>query len=94
MARAVVSHRLPRGMCLYYHVQDRTVNMPVSPISQERGGGHNSLTRIRVKPTQMIGGYAQLSYAFNYYGPNGSQRDEIIVVRRAVGAGAQGSVWA
>jgi nitrate reductase alpha subunit len=30
----------------------------------------------------MIGGYAQLSYGFNYYGPTGSQRDELAVIRR------------
>ena len=30
----------------------------------------------------MIGGYAQLSYGFNYYGPTGSQRDEVTVVRK------------
>jgi nitrate reductase alpha subunit len=35
-----------------------------------------------MKPTHMIGGYAQLSYGFNYYGPTGSQRDEMVVVRR------------
>ena len=28
------------------------------------------------------GGYAQLPYAFNYYGPVGNQRDELVVVRR------------
>lgn len=31
----------------------------------------------------MIGGYGQLSYSFNYYGPTGCQRDEYIVVRKA-----------
>ena len=30
----------------------------------------------------MVGGYAQLSYAVNYYGCTGSQRDEVVVVRR------------
>ena len=30
----------------------------------------------------MIGGYAQLSYGINYYGPTGNQRDEITVIRR------------
>jgi nitrate reductase alpha subunit len=30
----------------------------------------------------MIGGYAQLSFGFNYYGPTGSQRDELTVIRR------------
>ena len=47
-----------------------------------RGGGDNSLTRLVIKPTHMIGGYGQLSYAFNYYGPTGNQRDEITVIRR------------
>ena len=35
-----------------------------------------------IKPTHMIGGYAQFSYGFNYYGPTGNQRDEITVIRR------------
>jgi nitrate reductase alpha subunit len=30
----------------------------------------------------MIGGYAQLSYGFNYYGTVGSNRDEYVVVRK------------
>jgi len=34
------------------------------------------------KPTHMIGGYAQLSYGFNYYGTVGSNRDEFVVVRK------------
>ena len=42
----------------------------------------NSLTRILVKPTHLIGGYAQLSFAFNYLGPTGNQRDEVTVIRR------------
>ena len=35
-----------------------------------------------VKPTHMIGGYAQLSYGFNYYGTVGSNRDEFVMVRK------------
>ena len=35
-----------------------------------------------IKPTHLIGGYGQLSYGFNYYGPTGNQRDEIAVIRR------------
>ncbi len=81
-ARAMVTHRVPRGMAIMYHAQDRTVNVPGSPLSKERGGLHNSVTRIQVKPTQMIGGYAQLSYGFNYYGPTGSQRDTYVAVRK------------
>jgi nitrate reductase alpha subunit len=30
----------------------------------------------------MIGGYAQLSYGFNYYGTVGSQRDEYVVLHK------------
>ena len=33
-------------------------------------------------PTHMIGGYAQLSYGFNYYGTIGTNRDEFVVVRK------------
>ena len=35
-----------------------------------------------LKPTHMIGGYAQLSYGFNYYGTIGTNRDEFVVVRK------------
>ena len=83
MAKAVVSPRIPPGKAFMYHAQERLINTPGSPLSGRRGGTHNSVTRIMVKPTHMIGGYAHLSYGFNYYGPVGSQRDEVITVRRA-----------
>ncbi|WP_411842047.1 nitrate reductase subunit alpha [Salinicoccus sp. HZC-1] len=82
VARAVTSHRLPRGVAFMYHVQDRLINVPGSKITKDRGGTFNSPTRIHIKPTQMIGGYAQLSYGFNYYGPTGNQRDEQVQIRR------------
>lgn len=80
--RAVVSHRIPKGTSVMYHAQDRHINVPISEVSGQRGGTHNSLTRITMKPTHMIGGYAQLSWGFNYYGPVGTQRDEVTVIRR------------
>lgn len=83
MAKAVVSHRIPPGKAFMYHAQERLINTPGSPLSGKRGGTHNSVTHIMMKPTHMIGGYAQLSYGFNYYGPTGSQRDEVIIVRKA-----------
>jgi nitrate reductase / nitrite oxidoreductase, alpha subunit len=82
VARAIVTHRLPTGTSFVYHAQERVVNVPLSETTGRRGGIHNSLTRIMVKPTHLIGGYAQLSYAFNYLGPTGNQRDEVTVVRR------------
>jgi nitrate reductase alpha subunit len=58
------------------------VNVPLSEITETRGGTDNSVTRISMKPTHLIGGYAQLSYGFNYYGPTGTQRDEMVAVRK------------
>ena len=80
--RAAVSHRIPPGVALFYHSQDRHVNVPLSELSGSRGGTDNSLTRITMKPSHMIGGYAQLSWSFNYYGPTGPQRDFFILVRK------------
>lgn len=81
-ARLVVSQRIPEGALVMYHNQERTVNMPVSQITGNRGGVHNSVERISIKPTHMIGGYAHLSYGFNYYGTIGSNRDEFVVIRK------------
>ena len=82
VARAVVSQRVPEGMTMMYHAQEKTINTPKSPTTGARGGIHNSVTRAVVKPTHMIGGYAQLSYGFNYYGTVGSNRDEFVMVRK------------
>ena len=81
-ARVVVSQRVPDGMILMYHAQEKIVNVPGAETSQMRGGIHNSVTRTVLKPTHMIGGYAQQSYGFNYYGTVGSNRDEFVIVRK------------
>jgi len=82
VARAIVSHRMPPGTVYMHHAQERTVNVPRTETTGRRGGIHNSLTRLMLKPTHLIGGYAQLSWAFNYFGPTGNQRDEVTVIRR------------
>jgi nitrate reductase alpha subunit len=82
VARAVVSHRMPEGTVFMYHAKDRTIDVPRAERTGRRGGIHNSLTRLVLKPTHLIGGYGQLSYGFNYYGPTGNQRDEVTVIRR------------
>ncbi len=82
VARAVVSHKLPDGICFVQHAQERTIDVPKSEATGKRGGIHNSVTRILVKPTHLIGGYAHQSYAFNYLGPTGVQRDIVSTVRR------------
>ncbi|MCF8302407.1 MAG: nitrate reductase subunit alpha [Bacteroidales bacterium] len=81
-ARLIVSQRIPEGALIMYHNQERTVNMPVNQVTGNRGGVHNSIERMSLKPTHMIGGYAHLSYGFNYYGTIGANRDEFAVVRK------------
>ncbi len=82
VARAIVSHRMPAGIVYVHHAQERTIDVPKSEATGRRGGIHNSVTRLLVKPSHLIGGYAQQAYAFNYLGPTGNQRDMVATVRR------------
>ena len=82
VARAIVSHRMPEGVVYVHHAQERTIDVPKSEATGRRGGIHNSVTRLLVKPSHLIGGYAQLSYTFNYLGPTGNQRDIVSTIRR------------
>ncbi|KGI67447.1 nitrate reductase subunit alpha [Mycolicibacterium rufum] len=82
VCRAIVSHRMPDGVVYVYHAQERTIDVPLTETTGTRGGIHNSLTRLLVKPSHLAGGYAQTAFAFNYLGPTGNQRDEVTVVRR------------
>ena len=81
--RACVSARIPRGVAIVYHAPERTYSVPKS---QERGnrraGGHNSFTRVHLKPNLLVGGYGQFSYHFNYWGPVGANRDTHVLVRK------------
>lgn len=82
-ARACVSSRIPKGLCFVYHSPERTYSTPKSEIRKnKRAGGHNSLTRVHLKPTLMIGGYGQFTYHFNYWGPVGVNRDTYVVIRK------------
>lgn len=81
--RAIVSARVPRGACIQYHSPERTLSVPKSPTrGNRRAGGHNSLTRIRLKPLLMVGGYGQFTYHFNYWGPTGVNRDTFVLLRK------------
>jgi nitrate reductase / nitrite oxidoreductase, alpha subunit len=82
VGRAIVSHRMPAGTVYVYHAVERVIDVPLTETTGRRGGIHNSLTRLFVKPTHLAGGYAQTSFAFNYLGPTGNQRDEMTIVRR------------
>jgi nitrate reductase alpha subunit len=83
VTRAAVSARIPRGIAIQYHSPERTLSVPTSPLRQNRrAGGHNSLTRTRLKPNLMVGGYGQFTFHFNYWGPTGCNRDTHIFVRK------------
>ncbi|MFD6101602.1 molybdopterin dinucleotide binding domain-containing protein, partial [Nocardia salmonicida] len=82
VCRSIVSQRMPDGVVYVYHAQERTIDVPLSETTGTRGGIHNSITQLLIKPTHLAGGYAQTSFAFNYLGPTGNQRDEVTVVRR------------
>ena len=85
VCRANVSSRIPKGAAVMYHAPERTLDIKMSEKSGRRGGVHNSLSRIRLKPTLMLGGYAQFSYSFNYWGPTGVDRDCYAIVRKMRG---------
>jgi nitrate reductase alpha subunit len=81
--RACVSARIPKGVCIVYHVPERTVGIPKSQVrGNKRAGGHNSMTRIHLKPNFLSGGYGQFSYHFNYWGPIAPNRDTHVVIKR------------
>ena len=56
--------------------------VPLCGATARRAGGHNSLTRVRLKPNLMVGGYGQFTYHFNYWGPTGVNRDTNVFVRK------------
>lgn len=83
VTRSDVSARIPPGVCIVYHATERTYSVPKSPIrGNKRAGMNNSLTRVHLKPNLMVGGYAQFTYHFNYWGPTGVNRDTHILVRK------------
>jgi nitrate reductase alpha subunit len=83
ITRAAVSARIPRGISIQYHAPERTLSIPTSPLRNgRRAGGHNSLTRTRLKPNFLLGGYGQFTFHLNYWGPIGCNRDTHIFVRK------------
>ena len=81
--RSIVSARIPKGICLIYHATERTYTVPKSEVrGGKRSGGHNSLTRLRLKPNLLAGGYGQFTYHFNYWGPVGVNRDTFVIVQK------------
>ncbi|MFV0592058.1 MAG: nitrate reductase subunit alpha [Draconibacterium sp.] len=81
--RACVSSRIPPGICIVYHSPERTYSVPKSPSrNNRRAGGHNSLTRVHLKPNLLVGGYGQFTFHMNYWGPVGVNRDTYVLVKK------------
>ena len=81
--RAVVSSRIPKGVCIVYHTVERTISIPKSQLRNgERGGSNNSITRIHLKPNLLAGGYGQFTFHFNYWGPTAPNRDTHVVIQK------------
>lgn len=82
--RAVVSSRIPKGVCIVYHGTERTISIPKTQVrgGKKRAGGLNSFTRVHLKPNYLCGGYGQFSYHFNYWGPIAPQRDTHVTITK------------
>ncbi len=81
--RAVVSSRIPKGVTIVYHTIERTIGLPLSQIRKgKRSGGNNAVTRVRLKPNFLAGGYGQFTYYFNYWGPVAVNRDTHVIVKK------------
>ncbi len=82
VARAVVAHRIPHGTFYTHPARERTAAAPRAETTGGHGGVRDSPPRPILQPSHLVGGYAQLSWAFPGPGPTGNQRDEVTVIRR------------
>lgn len=81
--RAVVSSRIPKGVCIVYHTVERTITIPKSQVrGNRRAGGNNSITRTHLKPNLLAGGYGQFTFHFNYWGPTAVNRDTHVIIKK------------
>ena len=75
-SRAPWSARASRRACaILYHAPERTISRAASRrrAAASAAGGHNSLTRIRLKPTLMLGGYGAVHLRLQLLGPDRDQ---------------------
>ncbi len=66
-----------RGRLTMYHGWERFLGF--------QQGGWQSLTYIKIKPTQLIGGYGHLNFKLNYWGPTGNNRDIKVEIEKYTG---------
>jgi len=73
-----------RGRITMYHGWEKFLGF--------QQGGWQSLTYIKIKPTQLIGKYGHLNFKLNYWGPTGNNRDIKVEVEKYQGSVAK--YWA
>ena len=76
IAHLCISNRIPAGVSLMYHGWERY---------NFKKGGFQSPTTIHIKPTLLAGGYGQLRFKVNYWGPTGDQKDTRVEIRKYTG---------
>ncbi len=74
-ANARVYPNAPRGQLTMYHGWEKYQFADRS--------NFQATVPIRIKPTQLAGGYGQLQFALNYWGPTGVNRDTRVDVEKA-----------
>ncbi|MCU7842782.1 MAG: molybdopterin-dependent oxidoreductase [Candidatus Thiodiazotropha sp. (ex Monitilora ramsayi)] len=70
-----IAPRLPDNVAMMYHGWEHYF----------LNNGWQTPVTIRIKPTEIVGGYGQLKFRLNYWGPTGNQRDTRVEIRRAGG---------
>lgn len=73
-ANLSISSRIQPGVALMYHGWERYMS----------NSNWQSVTSIRINPTQLAGGYGQLKFRLNYWGPTGNQKDTRVEVVKKV----------
>ena len=75
VVRAKILPGEQRGRVTMYHGWEKFLGF--------RQGGWQSLTYIKIKPTQLIGKYGHVNFKLNYWGPTGNNRDVKVEVEKA-----------
>ena len=71
------------GRVTMYHGWEKYLGFPQ--------GGWQSLTYIKIKPTQLIGKYGHVNFRLNYWGPTGNNRDIKVEVEKYSGPVVHGT---
>ncbi len=83
VAHLCISSRLPNGMAQMYHGWESYMLKNALNIAFKNGW--QGPVTIRIKPTQLIGGYGHVNFRLNYWGPTGNQKDTRVEVRKYSG---------